>query len=404
MLEKLKQKNKYLPLMMTLFFYSIGGSMGHPVTPTMIIERNLDSSLFGTAFAAMSITNFLTAPLWGKLCNYMPTRKIMSISCLGYMLGQSIFGFCTNGAMAIGGRAISGIFIAGLHTALPSYIINTSGSLDERSRALTLNMTIQNVASACGYFIGGMMGAYFNVEITFTTLLIIIFISAILFYVTSEDDTPYKQVPDHKLTFAEANPFAAFMAARSFMTNTLAICFAAVVFGSLGQVCLEQVFNYYIQDQFGQTSASNGIFKAAIAIGTLVCNTTVTMKLVRKTDINKTYLPVMLAQILPLALILVTDSLLPFAVGYILFSIINAVRLPIQQNIAAQYGNANNSGSVIGFYNSMNSVGSIFGALFAGLIYEYDPFLPFQLAFGAFSVGIFFAFIYLNKYKKGLSQ
>ena len=52
----------------------------------------------------------------------------------------------------------------------------------------------------------------------------------------------------------------------------------------------------------------------------------------------------------------------------------------------------------------MNSLGSIFGALFAGLIYDANPMLPFILAFAAFVVAMFFSVMYVGKYKKEKSQ
>ena len=62
------------------------------------------------------------------------------------------------------------------------------------------------------------------------------------------------------------------------------------------------------------------------------------------------------------------------------------------------------SNSAMGFYQSMNSLGSIFGALFAGLIYDANPMLPFILAFAAFVVAMFFSVMYVGKYKKEKSQ
>ena len=53
----------------------------------------------------------------------------------------------------------------------------------------------------------------------------------------------------------------------------------------------------------------------------------------------------------------------------------------------------------MGFYQAMNSMGGIFGALFAGLIYESNPLLPFILAFAAFAVGTTVAAVYVGKYR-----
>jgi len=59
-----------------------------------------------------------------------------------------------------------------------------------------------------------------------------------------------------------------------------------------------------------------------------------------------------------------------------------------------------NSNSVMGFYQSMNSLGGIFGALFAGLIYSTNPIYPFVLAAVAFLIALGFSVVYVNRYKK----
>ena len=247
MIKRMQEKNLYLPLCIAVAVFGIGGSMGHPVTPTMIIERGLDSSLFGTAFAAMSIMSFLTSPFWGKLCNYVSTRKIMVACAFGYVVGQTIFGFCVNGAMAIGGRALSGVFVGGLYTALPNYIINTSEG-EVRARALTVNQMLQSVSSAVGYFLGGMLGVI-SVETTIVGMIAFLVAGGVLFGVMTIDDTPHKHRPEKPFELRDANPFSAFVEARSYMNRQLFFFLAAVVFVGMGQVCLEQVFNYYIKDQ-----------------------------------------------------------------------------------------------------------------------------------------------------------
>ena len=48
----------------------------------------------------------------------------------------------------------------------------------------------------------------------------------------------------------------------------------------------------------------------------------------------------------------------------------------------------------------MNSLGGIFGALFAGLIYEANPAYPFILAFATFALATLVGVIYVRTYKK----
>jgi len=67
--------------------------------------------------------------------------------------------------------------------------------------------------------------------------------------------------------------------------------------------------------------------------------------------------------------------------------------------MVASRANKENSNTIMGFYQSMNSLGSIFGSLFAGLIYSMNPIYPFILAFGAYGLSSLVGIVYVKKYK-----
>ena len=98
--------------------------------------------------------------------------------------------------------------------------------------------------------------------------------------------------------------------------------------------------------------------------------------------------------------ILLFNTLVPFVIVDVTFFTLNAIRLPLLQNLAATRANPETSNSVMGFYQSMNSLGGIFGALFAGLIYSTNPIYPFVLAAAAFAVATCISSVYVSKYKK----
>lgn len=379
--------------------FSIAANLAHPVTPTFIVERQLDSSMFGVALAVMMTTNFLFSPFWGRLCSYISTRSIMLICAVGYAIGQMVFCAAHTEALVIGGRMFAGIFTGGIFVAFSNYVINTAVNPSERAQRLTAQVTIQNVANAVGYFIGGMVGLI-SVEAAFLTQIAALIACGLLFRMICLDDTPFKHKPDKALTLKDANPFSAFLAANQFMTPMLLLIFIITAITGIGQNSFEQCFNYYIKDQFGLSSAYNGIFKAAIAVVTLIANATICVWLQKKTDTNISFLPIMLFCTASLGAILFFDTLVPFVIVDISFFAFNAIRLPLLQNMCAMRANSENSNMVMGFYQSMTSMGGIFGALFAGLIYDANPLLPFILAFGAFAAASAVSLLYVGKYRK----
>ena len=391
-------KKKMMAFWVILAAFSAAASFAHPVTPTLIVERKLDSSMFGVALAAMQTSNFLFSPFWGKLCNYIPTRRIMLICGIGYAAGQMIFGSATSEVMVVAGRMFAGVFTGGMFTAFSNYTINTPTDIPLRGKNLTFTMTIRNVCGAVGYFLGGIMGVV-SVEFAFICQVIVLAGTGVLFFTMCEDDTPYKHKPERKLSVRDANPFSAFMAAGKFMTPMLLLLFAIVAIANIGQNSFEQCFNYYIKDQFNLGSMYNGTIKAVIAISSLVINATLTLWMQKKTDTNITFLPLMAMQMVFLGIVLFTDSLAVIMVCDVLFFTLNAARMPTLQNLVAMRSTPENSNTMMGLYQSMQSLGGIFGSLFAGLIYDANPMYPFILAFAAFGIAIFIGAVYVTKYK-----
>ena len=391
----MKNKKIFLFFCISVLF-NMAASFVHPVTPTLIVERNLNSAVFGTALAAMQTTMFLLPPFWGKLCDYIPTKRIMLICCCGYALGQVIFGAARNEAMVYAGRIFAGCFTGGCFTAFSNHVIHIS---DPKSRGanLTTMITIQTVGGALGYFVGGFLGLI-SVETAFVVQIATLVLCGVLFQLCCLDDTVFTPKPDHPMTLREVNPFSAFLSARTFMTPMLALLFAIVAVSGIGYNAYEQSFNYYIKDQFRLSSAYNGTVKAVVAVMTMVINSTVCMYLQKKTDTNKTFLPVLILTLLPIGFAISFRTQIPFFGAYLVYNGLHAIRVPLLQTLAANRATAENSNSVMGFYQSMNSLGSIFGALFAGLIYGANPMYPFILAFLAFAAACLIGGSYVRRY------
>ncbi len=390
------RKNRLLVFFVITFVFNLAASFAHPVTPTLIVERNLDSSMFGVAFAAMMTMNFLFSPFWGRLCSYVSTKKIIFLCSLGYSVGQIIFGTAMSELQVVGGRMFAGIFTGGVYTAMANHVINLT---DDRGRDLVWLTTIQNVSSAVGFFVGGMLGI-FSVGTAFTAQVILLSLSGLLYLLLCIDDTAYKTKPETPLNVRDVNPFAAFAAVRTFITPALALLFVIVAVSAVGQNSYEQCFNYYIKDQFGLSSAYNGTFKAVIAVLILAANSTICMRLTTRTDVNRTFLPIMCAAAASLGVVLLWNTLPAFVVVYVLFSVLNSMRMPLFQNMTSMRATPENSNAVMGFYQSMGSLGGIFGALFAGLIYDINVRLPFILAFIAYSCAAALSALYVKRYNR----
>ena len=86
---------------------NVAASTAHPVTPTLFTTLGLGSYMFGVALASQLVTNFLFSPFWGWLSSYVSSRTVLLITCIGYGIGQILFGLATTEMGFIVARALT---------------------------------------------------------------------------------------------------------------------------------------------------------------------------------------------------------------------------------------------------------------------------------------------------------
>lgn len=374
----------------------ISANCAHPVTPTIFQSLGLGDYMFGYALASMMIVNFFFSPFWGKLNTIISTRTSLLISCFGYALGQLFFGLARTELQFIGARMFAGLFTGGTFVSTLNYIVNVSPE-EDRGTYLTMSATIQSVAGAFGFFVGGMLG---EISVSFAIIAQVVGLasSGVLFYFICVSD---KQVSAQPVTFQEmargANPFAAFFEIRRFMTAVLISFFAMCALHALSQTAFDQSFNYYLKDQFNFSSGYNGAIKAVMGIITLIANSTVCIYLVRKTDIKKSVIGLFGLSAALMLVIIFTEVMIPFLVLNVLFYALCSISLPLLQGIAATSSSEEDRNLIMGVFNSMKSLGGIMGAIIAGTFYSMNPKNPFIFAFGGFLIATLAAIYFYKK-------
>lgn len=370
-------------------------SLIHPVTPAIIRDRAFNSYMFGVALAVMHTALFLFSPLWGQLCNYISSRRVAAIGLIGYAAGQTIFCFAKTEAAVIVGRAIAGMFYGGAVTGLINYVINTSRQ-EQRGRNLVIYSTLQSIFNAAGYFIGGMLGTLSINAVFYVQIGLLLLLAAGFCFLCNDDAVSPLSALSKKQLLQTTNPFSHFASVKEFLSPTLGYLFVAVALSGISLTALDQCFNYYLMDHFALSSAYNGIFKAVVAIVSFLVNLTLSMAVMRRTDRwLGIYSALLLGGTLAAGAMAVLTDMFLFVGSYVVFFAFNAIRMPLQQSVTANNTQSRHSNVAMGLYNSMNSLGSILGALFAGLIYAKGAKLPFTVS----SLAMLASLIVLAVYK-----
>lgn len=390
-------KNKLLVFFIINGLFNLAANYAHPITPTVIKNLELGDYMFGVAFGAMMGLNFLFSPFWGKLNEQINSKTTMLICSVGYAVGQLLFWQSTSQNTIIFARMFSGVFTGGSYVSFLTYVVNVTPP-EKRGQNLTVLATVASVCAAFGYFIGGMLGEI-SIDLTFAIQAITLASCGILFFIfcNKDIDRPVKQ--KFRVLIKQANPFISFKQAKIFMDKKYLIMFTICCLAFLGFTAFEQCFNYYIKDIFNLTSGYNGIIKAAIGIISLIANGTICLWIIKNTNVSKSSMNILLLSSITMIGVLATNNIFIFIIMNVIFFALNAIIIPITQDLVACRSNENNSSIVMGFYNAIKSLGGIIGALMAGFFYTFNPRLPFIFGFIAFLLATILSYYYYKQNK-----
>ncbi|MBP3892371.1 MAG: MFS transporter [Solobacterium sp.] len=378
--------------------YFLAANFAHPVEPTFYKNLAMPDYMFGLAFAAMATFNFLFSPFWGKIADQYGPNKVLGISFLFYAVGQVMFFLAKSVSDLIIARCFAGIFISGVTVGEILYIIENTNE-EERGKYLATYATISAIFSAFGYMIGGIIGDM-NISFSFYAQIIGLALTGILHFLILEDRPRETVSLKARQLLKESNPFQAFLDARSLMSKPFLYFLMICMFTAFATNCYDQCFNYFIKDVYGFPPSYNGWLKGAIGIITLIANSTICAYLLSHTKIERSLVKVLVVCLGMMIGIILIDAIVPFIILNVIFFAFNAVYKPLLQTMINWFNKDKQSGTVVGVYNSVSSLGTILGSLVAGFVYSSGPKLSFVYAAIAFVIAIVFSFLQM-KHREG---
>ena len=397
----MKYKTRFFLFFTAMILFNLAANFAHPVTPTIIQDLALPDYMFGLMLAAMQLTNFLFSPFWGKMNVSISSRRTLCICCTGYGIAQLGFACATTQGMILLVRVLAGFFVGGIFVSFLTYVINTAKPEDQ-AKYLTYSATIQAVFGAFGYLVGGVLGE-FSIRGTFYLQAFCLALAGVLFRLVCLPDGQARRV-DLRQIAREANPLQAFIDGKQFLNMAFVMLFSVNILMNFANTGFDQVFNYYLKDQLGLTSAYNGVIKAAVGLISFVFNMSLCLWIIRKTDTKLSITVLMgLCALAALGTVLVPQLWLFIALSVLVYAGYS-VSLPVLQHMVAVQADAAQKNLVMGFYNATKSLGSIIGSLMAGFLYAIHVKLPFLVVVAAYALSFLFVAVYLHRGGKKIQE
>lgn len=375
-----------LNLICSIFF-----NYGHPVTPTMLMEKGSPDFLFGLLFMCMSIGMLVSSPYWGSLIDKYGTKSVMIISNVGYAVGQIIFCYAQNPYIMLGGRIFAGIFAAAWIVAINSYI---NAKVPEATKARVFGYIL--VTSSVGGMIGQLSSGYigrnnyqnsFNFQII--GLLLFSLVSVFLL-----DAVKVKVVPKAKLNLKRMHEILKEEKTTPILVGVVALTAVNTLFTT--------TLTYFLVQELQYPSTAIGTFNSFISLTALVSNLFLIGFIEQRFSFFKGYFLQFLIAFSGFGLIvyfltayyneLIANYNFLLYATITLIGVGTALCLPFVQKRVVK--NAKNSpNELLGIIQSFKSLGMIIGSLSQSILYTISPIYAFMMIGVLLTIGLIFVII-----------
>jgi DHA1 family tetracycline resistance protein-like MFS transporter len=382
-------------IFVTMFIDILGLAIIVPILPELIGEllgRDTSSTgrYLGVIVAVYALMQFLFAPVLGALSDRFGRRPIILISLFGFGIDYLIQGWAPSIGWLFVGRFIAGVMGASITTA-NAYIADVS-TPDTRARNFGFVGVAFGLGFTLGPALGGVLGAI-HLRLPFFVAAALALVNWLYgFFVL-----PESLAPEHRraVSFGSMNPIASLRRLRAYpLVAGLAF---AVLFSSLAQRGMENVWVLHAGYRYGWDTQTNGLTLALVGVMAILVQGLLVRPTVRRLGERRTIMMGLAVSTLAfLGYGLASDGWMVLVI--IVFGALAGLAMPAIQGLVAGTVDPSEQGEIQGALTSLTSLTSIFAPLIftAGLFSFFTsdaspmalPGAPFLLGSILFAVSL----------------
>lgn len=362
----------------------------HPVTPSHFTNLGMPNHIFGTSYAMMVFTSFLTAPIWGSWGDRNSRMKVLFLSTFIYGIGQLGFGLSKSLGSILFFRGISGVANGGFSGGLMAAIVDTTTE-ENRGIAMSNYTAIMLVMTSIGFLIGGLLGDINPQYVIFIQAISMIIVSFGFIFIVGETNSKSNSYSDKKVVFIW-DILRDAKNSKEVFSPWVVVFLGITFFIYIAQSSNVNAFNYYLKEQLDLKPIVNGVWKTVTGIVGLIANLTINAWIFRKKDILSSLVGIILLSVISGIMILLNTAIYPFMIWNLIFYTLITILIPILQNLAVE-GDSRDVGFMSGIYNAIRALGEVFGSTVAGFTYNISSLAPFALAAGSLSIAFILSLI-----------
>lgn len=366
-------------------------NMVHPVTPKLINTIALPTYYFGLLYAVFNISNFIASPTFGSICDIYGKKLPMVIGLLGYTIGQILFVSSANHLVILLARIISGGFVCGYYLSSVSYTSSISTPENKLKNLAYLHAT-GSLGNALGSFFGGYIGVN-NYKLSFLAQIIILISSLIYVLLFFKDNTEKNKNAQISFKIFSVSDFI-----QLSKNKIILLILILVILSFIGVQSYTSTISYYIEDILKLPTTINGVILGLPGIATIFTNLFLIPLASKRINIKTLFLILSTISGLSLIIAMSSTNVLISVASLLTFIVASTTIVPITQSMLIELA-SNNQGKLLGLQNGFRAIGSFFGSLIAGLIFDIWFKLPFFVSGASFLICSLLILSYKKKIK-----
>jgi len=376
------ESKKVLPvLFLVMFLVMVGFGIIIPILPFYTESLGASVTGLGWLMAIYSITQFIFAPMWGKVSDKVGRKPIILVGIIGLALSFFLMAIAKTFAFMFIARTIGGILSAANMTTVMAYVADIT---TEENRAKGMGMV--GAATGLGFVFGPAIGGVLSdisLVLPFIVSGVCATITAIgVFFFLKESPTKVKR---HDTSEKKS--------ATKILFSNDGLLLVLQVLVTLSLATLEVTFAYFAAEKIGMDSFTLGfVFMIMGLCGAAVQGGLIGV-LVKKLGEQKVIMLGLALSTVGFITILFISNFITAAIFISIFGVGNGLIRPCITTILTKKSLTSN-GQISGLIASSDSLGRILGPIAGSTLFAYSINLPYYFGILLTVLGFFMFIVY----------
>lgn len=367
---------------MNLFIAFLGIGLVIPVLPTIMNELQISGTVVGYMVAAFAVTQLIASPFAGKWIDQFGRKRMIVLGLIVFGFSEFLFGMGKSIEVLFISRMLGGISAAFIMPGVTAFIADIT-THEARAKALGY----MSAAISTGFIIGPGIGGFLaeiGTRVPFYSAGVLGVLAAVLSqFLLKEPEHSQEEVP---------LPGQQTGLRRIFIPMYL-IAFVLIFVLSFGLAAFESLFSLFVDRKFGFTPKDIAIIITGSGIVGAIAQVVLFDRLVKRIgEIRLIRYSLIASAILVMLMTYVSSYFTILLTTFVVFTGFDLIRPAITSYLSKIAGNE--QGFVGGMNSTFTSLGTIFGPIIGGILFDINLNYPYYFAAIVLLIGTLIAYFW----------